>query len=199
MCILAINNEIVLNKCDENNVMKYIEASNLKKSNNMCLNIIDDENDPDYLTLKNCDRNNKKLIFRLLNKRSTKKATTTIIIINQTPASKPVRIYNEYTDKYLYGPDYYGETPTYEKCDITTNYQLYIVNTKGGSYFKSKSNPDLCIRVSDYDNNKLLMGDCDESAILCFRKNDGTIASKLSKSLCLGNSISYMNEKKNQE
>ncbi|ORX78471.1 hypothetical protein BCR32DRAFT_247105 [Anaeromyces robustus] len=70
------------------------------------------------------------------------------------------------------------------------NYQWYIINTKEGSYFKSKSNMDLCMRVTDNDHSKLVMGDCDENAILLYSKNYGTIESILEENLCLGNSIS---------
>jgi len=197
MCLSAINDEIVLSECDENTAMKYIEAPKLIKNSNLCLSVIDDNNESEYLMLKNCDRNDKKLIFDIQVRRPNKKniitTTTSTTTINQTPTSKPVWIYNEFTDKCLFGPEYENEIPTFEKCDNTNEYQWYIENTKGGSYFKSKINLDLCIRVSESDNSKLLMGNCDENAILRFRKNDGTIVSKFSESLCLGNSIESTN------
>ena len=194
MCIANIDDEIVLAGCDENALMNYVDASKFIKSNDMCISIIDDLNDNDFLRLTKCDRHNKKIFWEISNKKPTKKintttTTTTTTTINPTPTSKPMWIYNEYTEKCLYAPEYEDEIPTYEKCDDTDNYQWYVVNTKGGTFFKSKSNLDLCLRISDNDNSKVMMGECDTNAILRYRRNDGTIVSKLSDSLCLGNSI----------
>jgi len=125
MCISAIKNKIVLSKCDENSVMKYIEASKFVKSNNICLSVVGDEGGPDYLALKSCYGNNKKLIFEISNRsnrNSNKKATTTtttttttITTIRTTSAStttqrvptinykdKPKFIYNFFTNKCLF-------------------------------------------------------------------------------------------------
>eukprot|EP00833_Pecoramyces_ruminatium_P013031 jgi/Orpsp1_1/1187063/evm.model.d7180000055146.1 len=117
------------------------------------------------------------------------KTTTTIstTTAKATPTITSVWLYNEYTNSCLYAPEYENENPIYKTCDDTDEYQWYIVNIKGGSYFKSKSNPDLCIRVSDNDSTKLLMGECDDNAILRYHKGDKTIVSKLSEDLCLGN------------
>jgi len=121
--------------------------------------------------------------------------TTIATTTNPTPTSSPVWIYNEYTNKCLHAPEYIDESLIYKKCDDTENNQWYVINTKIGSYFKSKSNLNLCMRVSDNDNSKLLMGECDENAILRYHKNDGTIVSKLSDSLCLGNSVNSVSNK----
>lgn len=194
MCLSAINDEIVLSECDENTAMKYIEAPKLIKNSNLCLSVIDDNNESEYLMLKNCDRNDKKLIFDIQVRRPNKKniitTTTSTTTINQTPTSKPVWIYNEYINGCLYAPEYINENLIYKECDSTDEYQWYIVNTKEGSYFKSKNNLDLCIRVSDNDNSKLLMGDCDENAILRYHKADNTITSKFLDDMCLGDSDS---------
>ncbi|KAG4082270.1 hypothetical protein H8356DRAFT_1387100 [Neocallimastix lanati (nom. inval.)] len=194
-CISYVDDQIKLAKCDENAIMKYDEVSKFIKSDNMCVSAIDDLSDEEFLRLTKCDRHNKKIFWEISYKKPTKKintttTTTTTTTINPTPTSKPMWIYNEYTEKCLYAPDYEDEIPTYEKCDNTDNYQWYVVSTKGGTFFKSKSNLDLCLRVSNNDNSKIMMGECDTNAILRYRRNDGTITSKLSESLCLGNSIS---------
>jgi len=51
------------------------------------------------------------------------------------------------------------------------------------------------MRVSDNHNSKLLMGECDENVILRYHKNDGTLVSKLSDSLCLGNFVNSISNK----
>jgi hypothetical protein len=39
------------------------------------------------------------------------------------------------------------------------------------------------------------MGECDENVILRYHKNDGTLVSKLSDSLCLGNFVNSISNK----
>ncbi|KAG4081821.1 hypothetical protein H8356DRAFT_1438271, partial [Neocallimastix lanati (nom. inval.)] len=162
MCISYVDNQIILAKCDENALMIYDEVSKFIKSDNI--------------------KPTKKI--------NTTTTTTTYYyyyyynkILHQH--LNQLWIYNEYTEKCLYAPEYEDEIPTYEKCDNTDNYQWYVE-----AFFKSKSNLDLCLRVSNNDNSKIMMGECDTNAILRYRRNDGTITSKLSESLCLGNSIS---------
>ena len=195
LCISYVDDQIILANCDGNALMIYDDVSKFIKSDNMCVSAIDDLKEEEFLKLTKCDRHNKKIFWEISNRKPTKKintttTTTTTKTINPTPTTKPIWIYNEYTEKCLYAPDYEDEIPTYEMCDNTENYQWYVVNTKGGTFFKSKSNLDLCLRVSDNDNSKVMMGECDTNAILRYRRNDGTITSKLSESLCLGNSIS---------
>jgi len=64
-----------------------------------------------------------------------------------------------------------------------------FISTKGGTFYKWKSSLGLCLRISDNDNSKVMMSECDVNAILLCRRNNGTIVSKLSDSLCLENSI----------
>ena len=193
-CISYVDDQIILAKCDENALMKYDEVSKFIKSDNMCISAIDDLRDEEFLRLTKCDRYNKKIFWEISYKKPTKKinattmTTTTTTTINTTPTSKPMQIYNDNTEKCLYAPEYEDEIPTYEKCNNIDNYQWYVASTKGETFFKSKSNLDLCLRVSDNDNSKVMMGKCDANDILRYRRNDGIITSKLSESLCLGNS-----------
>jgi len=131
LCMSAINNQIVLSKCDESAVMKYIEASKFIYSNNMCLSVIDDETDPDYLTLTNFNRNNKKLIFEISNRRLTKKVTsiattatttttTTTTITQSVPSinyrDKPKYLYNAFVNKCLLTQAKIYQPPLIKDC-----------------------------------------------------------------------------------
>lgn len=118
---LFIDKEIILGNCDEDTVMYYDEKFKLiKNDDDICLGASDDKNEDSNLTLNDCNRNNKIINMRNIksNCKPTKKVTTTI---NPTPTFKSVWIYNESTDKCLYGLEYADEIPTYEKWDNSSN------------------------------------------------------------------------------
>jgi len=194
LCMTYIDNKIKLDECNENSILYYDEVLQFIKFNGKCLNIITDKNNSvndSNLNLENCKRKNENMIWEISNVIPTKKTstttTTTKITTKPTPTITSVWIYNEYTNNCLYAPDFENESPTYKTCENSDDFQWYVMNTTGGSYFKSKNKQDLCIRVSDNDNTKLLMGECDDNAILRYHKGDKTIVSKFSEDLCLGN------------
>ncbi|ORX64265.1 hypothetical protein BCR32DRAFT_287214 [Anaeromyces robustus] len=89
ICISVITNENVLDNCGGNNIMYYNKGSKFINSDDgMCLGVNDDE---DYLTLNNCNRNNKKILWEISESKPTvTTTTTTTTTINSTPTSKPV-------------------------------------------------------------------------------------------------------------
>jgi len=210
MCMSAINNHIVLSKCDESAVMKYIEASKFIKSSNMCLSVIDDETDPDYLTLTNCNRNNKKLIFEISNRRPTKKVTSTATTTTTTTATttttttttqsvptinysdKPKYLYNAFVNKCLFAQAKINQPPLIKDCKNNNRFKWYL--SKG--YFLSYANTDRCLSISDDVNNTLKVGTCSSNANTFVYTDEGSIFTSNNEDKCLSTNEDDENDDK---
>jgi len=201
MCISSIKNKIVLSKCDENSVMKYIEASKFIKSKSKCLSVLDGEDDPDYLTLTNCDRNNKKLLFEISYRKPNKKGTTntttttttttttiTTSAITTTKQSvptinykdKPKFIYNSLANKCLFAQAKLNQPPLIKSCK-NNNMFKWILSPYPEGYLFSYAYTDRCLSVT----NNIKMDTCNNNINTFKYTGEGTIYPSNNNDECL--------------
>ena len=65
--------------------------------------------------------------------------------------------------------------------------RFYMVKIKEGSFFKSKDNPELCLRVDDEDESKIMMNNCDTNAIFLYNNIYKSIECKKCPDNCIDN------------
>lgn len=170
--------------CDDNaifiynNIYKSIESN---KYRDKCIgnkNIADNEYILNKITLYDCSkevRNDQKWIIKKSLPETSYESTKT---------NSVVWIYNESSNSCLYGPDYENGIPTYSECRNLDDYKWIITKKKEGYYFKSKSNSELCLKMAD--ENKIIMGKCDNNALFNYNNNYKTIMSKYYNDRCVG-------------
>ena len=117
----------------------------------------------------------KKSLFKI--------RTITTIIYKPTQTSTVAWIYNESRNSCLYALDYENGIPTYSECINLDDYK-WIITKKKGYYFKSKSNSELCLQM--VDENKIIMGKCDNNVLFNYNNNYKTIMSKYYNDRCAG-------------
>ncbi|KAG4082338.1 hypothetical protein H8356DRAFT_1386383 [Neocallimastix lanati (nom. inval.)] len=181
------NNELILSDCSDESVLYYDDIFKNLEISDKCIGIIDENNSDSYpyINLENCETNSN--ILWDFSDVIPSKAVTPTKTTTSTPTASSVWLYNENTELCLHVFGYEGNIPTYEECGNTDDFKWYYIKVKEGSFFKSKENPELCLRVDDEDESKIIMGNCDSNAIFLYNNIYKSIESKKCPDNCIGN------------
>ncbi|ORX97067.1 hypothetical protein LY90DRAFT_709632 [Neocallimastix californiae] len=181
------NNELILSDCSDESVLYYDDIFKNLEISDKCIGIIDENNSDSYpyINLENCETNSN--ILWDFSDVIPSKAVTPTKTTTSTPTASSVWLYNENTELCLHVFGYESNIPTYEECGNTDDFKWYYVKVKEGSFFKSKDNPELCLRVDDEDESKIIMGNCDANAIFLYNNIYKSIESKKCPDNCIGN------------
>ncbi|ORX78317.1 hypothetical protein BCR32DRAFT_270161 [Anaeromyces robustus] len=149
-CLISNGSKPIIDDCDDTGRSKWevpVSGDGFFKSLNkhLCLNVIDI--DVGTVSMGNCDNN--AILFDI------------DYSFNRNTINSPLD-----ESKCLGYKGDKATTLSMVKCNKNKEDQQWKITTV---------NPNLCMRVADNDNSKLLMGECDENAILRYIKIDKTI------------------------
>jgi len=163
-CISTENGNVTIKECD-NDTTLHLKGNQLFQSNSIDICLGSSENNPNEVTLKQCNENDQDQIW-FFNSLET----------------VGVYIYNAAKNKCLRTSGEPESPVTFGACDNSDNIVWNIPFTHEG-YYRSKVNPNYCLSI---DNNVVSLKECNENTIVS--RNGNFIKSPLSENYCVGSS-----------
>jgi Leucine-rich repeat (LRR) protein len=183
-CLNIENGVVSLKKCNGGNGNIYRKGNFIKSKeyDNYCIG--SSENDPNEISLRECNVNDSDQIwyFNFYNSTAVIEETP----VNSQPETVTVYLYNALKNVCITSD---GSSVTTGSCDFSRDNSLWEIPTSHNGYYRSKANAEQCLSIVDGD---LLLSECNENTTLY--RDGNFIKSPLSDTYCIGSSEGNTNE-----